>query len=393
MEKDFEKMADNISDLSEKTRKRFVKVSKEELIKIHRRDSVISMGVFIAVTIASFFFNELASDPMLNIAMLYTLGVFIITRYTDGYVYGIMFAIASVLSVNFFFTYPFQDFNFTLEGYQVTFLGMFTIAIITSAMSTNMKEQARKLLEQEKEISEQERALMEAEKEKMRANLLRAVSHDLRTPLTGIIGNSASYLEMEDKLSADEKRDIVEYIHNDANWLLNMVENLLSVTRIDNDTATVAKSLEPVDEVAAAAVIQFKKRFPEAEVHVTVPEDVIMVMMDAMLIQQVIINILQNAQLHADSQKPLELTIDEDEENVNVHIRDYGVGIDEHRLETIFDGGGYRQSDTATDGYKGMGIGLSICKTIVLAHGGKIIAKNHAQGAEFTFSLPKETEE
>ena len=92
-------------------------------------------------------------------------------------------------------------------------------------------------------MAEQEKALMEAQKEKMRANLLRAVSHDLRTPLTGIIGNSSSYLEMEDRLTAEEKRDLVEYINNDANWLLNMVENLLSFTRIDNDTVIFSKSL------------------------------------------------------------------------------------------------------------------------------------------------------
>ena len=371
--------------------------SKEELIRIHKKDTLISMGVFFAVTVASFFFNELASDPMLNIAMLYTLGVFIITRYTDGYIYGLMFAIASVLSVNFFFTYPYQTFNFTLEGYQVTFLGMFVIAIVTSTMSTNMKEQSRKLVEQEKALAEQEKALMEAQKEKMRANLLRAVSHDLRTPLTGIIGNSSSYLEMEDKLSAEEKRSLLEYINNDANWLLNMVENLLSVTRIDNETASVSKSLEPVDEVVAAAVIQFKKRFPEAEVHVTVPEsepdDAMMVMMDAMLIQQVIINILQNAQLHSGSTKALELTIDEDEANVNVRIRDYGVGIDDSKLDDIFDGEGFKKGDGNIDGYKGMGIGLSICKTIIMAHNGQISARNCEEGAEFYFSLPKETEE
>ena len=371
--------------------------SKEELIRIHKKDTLISMGVFFAVTVASFFFNELASDPMLNIAMLYTLGVFIITRYTDGYIYGLMFAIASVLSVNFFFTYPFQTFNFTLEGYQVTFLGMFIIGIFTSTMSTNMKEQARKLVEQEKALAEQEKALLEAKKEKMRANLLRAVSHDLRTPLTGIIGNSSSYLEMDDKLTDEEKRDLVEYINSDANWLLNMVENLLSVTRIDNETASVSKSLEPVDEVVASAVIQFKKRFPEAEVHVTVPEsepdDVMMVMMDAMLIQQVILNILQNAQLHSGSTKALELTIDEDETSVSIRIRDYGVGIDDSKLDDIFDGEGFKKGDGNIDGYKGMGIGLSICKTIIMAHNGQISARNCEEGAEFYFSLPKETEE
>ena len=125
---------------------------------------------------------------------------------TNGYVYGMLFAIMSVLSVNFFFTYPYQDFNFSIEGYQVTFLGMFAIAIITSAMSSNMKEQAEQLAEQEKE-------LMEAQKEKMRANLLRAVSHDLRTPLTGIIGNSSSYLEMGARLTDEEKRALVTYIN------------------------------------------------------------------------------------------------------------------------------------------------------------------------------------
>lgn len=359
---------------------------KQKLVASHKRDILLCICVFVAATVGAFFFSETASDPSLNIAMLYTLGVFIITRYTNGYIYGMLFSIMSVLSVNFFFTYPYQDFNFTIEGYQVTFVGMFAIAIITSAMSTNMKQQAEQIAQQEKD-------LMEAQKEKMRANLLRAVSHDLRTPLTGIIGNSSSYLEMGDKLSDEEKNELMEHINSDANWLLNMVENLLSVTRINNETASVAKSLEAVDEVASAAVIHFRQRFPDAEVRVKVPDDLVMVMMDAMLIQQVILNILQNAQMHAKSTKPLELTIDEDREKVFFHIRDYGVGIDESRLETIFDGEGYRPDETKTDGYKGMGIGLSICKTIINAHGGKIIAINHPDGAEFRFSLPKEKEE
>lgn len=359
---------------------------KNQMIANHKRDILLCVVVFGIATVASFFFQKTASDPSLNIAMLYTLGVFIITRYTNGYIYGMLFSIMSVLSVNFFFTYPYQNFNFTIQGYQVTFMGMFAIAIITSAMSTNMKEQARQIANQEKE-------LMEAQKEKMRANLLRAVSHDLRTPLTGIIGNSSSYLEMGNTLTEEEKMELMQHINGDANWLLNMVENLLSVTRINNETASVAKSLEPVDEVASAAVIHFRQRFPEAEVRVKVPDDIVMVMMDAMLIQQVIINILQNAQLHAKSVKPLDFTIDEDSEKVFFHIRDYGVGIDESRLETIFDGEGYRADEAKTDGYKGMGIGLSICKTIVNAHGGKIIAINHSDGAEFCFSLPKEKED
>lgn len=358
-----------------------------------QEDLFFSIIVFLVVTIVSFLFNQRGSDPTLNIAMLYTLGIFIIASYTEGYFYGIVFSFMAMLSVNLFFTYPFGFLNFTLEGYQLTFIGMIVIGTITSVMSTNMKEQSRVLIEQERELASQEKELMESEKEKMRANLLRAVSHDLRTPLTGIIGSSDSYLEMEHKLSDEEKRELIEYVNKDANWLLNMVENLLTVTRIDNESAKVSKELEVVDEVAAAAVIQFRKRFPKAEIHVKVSDEDAMVMMDAMLIQQVILNILQNAQLHAHSEKPLELYIEETEADVVFRIKDFGVGIDESRLETIFDGGGYRDEKVNADGYKGMGIGLSICKTIVLAHDGQITAKNHPEGAEFVFSLPKEMRE
>lgn len=361
--------------------------SREELEKNHRRNCMIFFTVFVATTFGSFVFRGIAADPSLNIAMLYVLGLFIVARYTDGYVFGLLFAVCSVISVNYFFTYPYQKVNFSMEGYQVTFAGMLIIAMITSAMTTNMKEQARALVEQEKQ-------LLEAQKEKMRANLLRAVSHDLRTPLTGIIGNSQSYLEMENSLNEEEKRQLIMHIQDDANWLLSMVENLLSVTRIHNETAKVNKSLEAVDEVVASSVTRFRKRFPDADVTVKVPDDFVMVMMDAMLIEQVIINILQNAQLHANSRKPSELTVEDQEESVVFHLRDYGEGIDESKLKTIFDGEGYRgESNKKQDSYKGMGIGLSICKTIILAHGGTISALNHKDGAEFCFTLPKEKEE
>ena len=367
--------------------KSFPPASREELEKNHRKNCGIFMAVFVGATVASFVFHEIASDPSLNIAMLYVLGLFIVARYTDGYIFGLIFAVGSVISVNYFFTYPFQNLNFTLEGYQVTFAGMLVIAMITSAMTTNMKEQGRALAAQEKE-------LVEAQKEKMRANLLRAVSHDLRTPLTGIIGSSESYLEMQKELSPEDQRALVANIRDDANWLLSMVENLLSVTRIDNETAQVTKSLEAVDEVVASSVMRFRKRFPDAEVKVTVPEEFILVMMDAMLIEQVIINILQNAQFHAQSRRPTELYVEEAEESVVVRIRDFGRGIDTAKLKTIFDGEGYQEDENRKqDSHKGMGIGLSICRTIVLAHGGTIYAYNHEEGAEFRFTLPKEKEE
>ncbi len=362
------------------------------LWKFSWKDTIVTILVFLLLTVAAFFFNRHASDPTLNIAMLYTLGVFIVARYTEGYAYGILFSIASVLSVNFYFTYPFKDFNFTLAGYQITFIGMLIIGIATSITSTIMKEQSNAIIEQEQKMAEQEKIVSQAEKEKMRANLLRAVSHDLRTPLTGIIGNSETYANMVESLSEEEKTKIVKSIGNDANWLLNMVENLLTVTRINEDGAKVVTEAEAVDEVIASTVTAFKKRFPTAEIVVSTPDEFAMCQMDSMLIQQVLLNLLQNAVMHAKSVKPVELFATVDDKNVYFHVKDYGIGISEDKIDKIFDGEGLRTDSADADGYKGMGIGLSICKTIILAHGGEISCSNHESGAEFVFSLPKEEE-
>lgn len=357
-----------------------------DLKKNHKKDCLMFLAVFIAMTGFALIFRTVVQNPDLNITMFYILGNFLVARYTSGYIFGFFYAIFSVLTINFLFTYPYHAFNLTLDGYPITFFCMLAICIATSVLTTNLKEQAKVLVMQEEE-------LMEAQKEKMRANLLRAVSHDIRTPLTGIIGNSESYLEMEKELTDEEKRSIIENIENDANWLLNMVENLLTVTRINNETSRVNKTLEAVDEVVSSAIVRFKKRFPEASVKVTLPDDLVMVMMDAMLIEQVLINILQNAQTHSNSVKPLEVTVKENESDVIFSVKDYGIGIDPSRLESIFDGEGAYRKESSTDGSKGMGIGLSICKTIVSAHGGKIKAENHGHGTTFSFSLPRETEE
>ena len=339
----------------------------------------------LATVLAFSFFHITRSDPA-NIALIYILALIIIARITSGYVFGIISALFCVIFINWCFTYPYFKVNFQISGYPVTFVFLLSISLIVSTLTTQLKKQ-------DKMILERERAINEADKERIRANLLRAISHDLRTPLTSIIGSSDSFIENYQNLTDPEKQSLVSSINEDSHWLLNMVENLLSITRIDNETAKVTKSLEAVDEVASAAVIRFRKRFPNAVVRVKVPDELVMVMMDAMLIQQVILNILQNAQLHAKSTKPLELTIDEDEDYVYFHIRDYGVGIDETRIATIFDGDSYHETTGETDGYKGMGIGLSICKTIITAHDGTIIAKNHSEGVEFCFSLPKEKED
>lgn len=347
-----------------------------------RSDWIITSLLLTAATGISFIFFRIMGNPSANIALTYILALFMTARFTTGYFYGMFASLFGVACVNFLFTFPYYRLNFTLTGYPITFVVMFTISLITSAITTNMKQQANI-------ISEREKLLMDAEKEKMRANLLRAISHDLRTPLTSIIGSSAVYLENKARLSEEEKCSLVGHILEDSNWLLNMVENLLSVTRINNETAKVNKSFESIEEVLAESVTRLKKRIPDARVNVRVPDEILMISMDAILIEQVLINLMENAIVHSHSREPIECYVDSDEINIVFHVRDYGIGIPGEKLETIFDGSSSTTS-TAADGRKGMGIGLSICKTIIIAHGGNIAAVNFDDGAEFYFTLPKE---
>lgn len=341
---------------------------------------ILLAGLTVATLFAFLFFYYVPENSG-NIALIYILVLIVIVRYSDGYLPGLIFSIVAVICVNYLFTFPYFELNFTLSGYPVTFLEMLGVTLLISTMTTNMKQQAQM-------IAEKDKLLSETEKEKMRANLLRAVSHDLRTPLTSIIGASSSYLDNNTLLAEDEKKAIVTHIHEDANWLLNMVENLLSVTRIRGQSSTVRKTDESVEEIVSAAINRLKKRIPEASVKASVPDELLILPMDAILIEQVLINLLENAIVHSQSSRPILCYVDDDNENVTFHVKDYGVGIDPERLKNIFDGNSYI-GNSVSDSNKGMGIGLSICKTIITAHNGTINAKNHEQGAEFYFSLPK----
>ena len=343
-------------------------------------DNILVTSLILGVTTAgSFAFFKLTGSSG-NIQTFYILAVVFIARFTTGYVPGIVASFLSVIFVNFIFTYPYFALSFSATGYPVTFVAMMIIASLTSMTTTHLKEKNRIL-------NKQEKLLMEAEKEKMRANLLRAISHDLRTPLTGIIGASSTYLENSSSLSPEEKNRLVKTIYDDSNWLLHMVENLLSVTRIRQTDAHVSKSLEPLEEVVSEAVSRFKKRLPDARVRVTIPQDFIMVPMDPTLIEQVIINLLENGIYHSGSTEPMELTVVAAERQVYFRIRDHGHGIREDLLPRIFDG--YADTPASSgDSRKGMGIGLSICKTIIMAHNGRIWAQNLSDGALFTFTLP-----
>lgn len=361
------------------------KVWKLPKYQQHLLSLAVSLLIMGLATGLAFLFYKVVPENSANICMVYILALVLVSRFTIGYWYGIGCSLFAVVCVNYLFTYPYFEINFTLTGYPVTFLGMLAITLLTSTMTSHLTRQAML-------IAEREKLLAEAEKEKMRANLLRAISHDLRTPLTGIIGNSSVYLENSAHLTEEEKTEIVNNIYNDSNWLLNMVENLLTVTRIRGDNLSINTSEEPVEEVLAEALQKLHKRYPDTRIHAVIPEEFILLPMDAILIEQVIINLLENAIVHSGSAKPIELIVTDHSDMVSFTVKDYGIGIPADHLDDLFDGSSYTPAQTA-DAHKGMGIGLSICKTIVAAHHGTLTGQNHAEGAEFIFTLPKSSQE
>lgn len=322
-------------------------------------------------------FRSVTGKNPVNTTLLFVLFLIVVSCCTAGYLYGILYCLLTVLY--------FLKQNIIPFDYPVTFVSMLAITIFISTLSSHLALQANTIAEREKQLSE-------AEMEKMRANLLRAISHDLRTPLTGIIGNSAVFLENQAHLSEQEKTAIVTNIYEDSTWLINMVENLLSVTRIRDQDLCISTNEESVEEVVAEALLKMEKRHPECVIHARIPDQLIMLPMDAVLIEQVTINLLENALYHSGSNDPIDFIVEDKGEEVTFTVRDYGFGIPAEKLNNLFDGMDYTNPHSV-DTYKGRGIGLAICKTIITAHHGTLTGRNHNHGAEFTFTLPKTKEE
>ena len=253
----------------------------------------------------------------------------------------------------------------------------FINVMISQTILALQRQQARKKAQE---------ILLETEKEKMRSNLLRAVSHDLRTPLTGIIGAATTLLENGTQIASEDSRRMLMDIQHDAEWLIHMVENLLSVTKITGGTTNLKKQDEIIEEIVGEAVGRIRKRFPDSVVNVSVPEEMLFVPMDATLIEQVLINLMENAIRHSGSTAPIGVKVSRKKSGAVFTISDNGKGIDPSRIPDIFDG---KTQHGSSDSSRGIGIGLSICKSIILAHDGKIFAKNNLNGgASFTFVLP-----
>ena len=213
------------------------------------KDFIVSAFLYFAsVTLCLLLRRFDPNNDSSYVAMIFLLDVFLTAFLTEGYLFSILMAIVGVLSVDYIFTPPYWAISFTVAGFPLTFLVMLTISLVTATVTTRAKRA--------------DAAAREAEREKIHSNLLRAVSHDIRTPLTGIIGATNVLLEQEGLTEAQQKK-LLRGANEDAQWLIRIVENLLSITRIgDSEEPYVKKTPEAAEEILESAVSRFHKRYP-----------------------------------------------------------------------------------------------------------------------------------
>ncbi len=348
-------------------------------INKHLKNILITILILAASFVLSLVFKDFISLSE-HITTVFVFAVFLISLATDGYVYGIVAALLGALAVNFAFVFPY--FSFEIASFENLFsaLIMIVISLITSTLTTRLKRW--------------EILKSESEREKMRANLLRAISHDIRTPLTTIYGSSSVILESYNNLDNEKKLVMIKGIKEESEWLIRMVENLLSITRMDSGNVKLIKTPTVIEELIDSVIRKFKKRYPDSALELNIPQDMLIVPMDALLIEQVLVNLLDNAVEHADGMTRVALTVKDVEDHALFEVLDDGQGIAKDKLDGIFTGRLFSSTDSSSDfGGKNAGIGLSVCAAIVKAHGSVIKAENiPGGGARFSFTLPLKEE-
>lgn len=348
-------------------------------ISLHLKNIAITASILAVSFVISVLLQNKVGIPE-HVTTTFAFAVFVISVLVPNYFYGIAASVIATVAINYAFTFPYFRLNFTIPTNLFSSITMIIISVMTCTLNNKVKHQ--------------EAVKAESEKERMRANLLRAVSHDLRTPLTTIYGSSTAMLENMDSLSRPQQEQILRGIKEDSEWLVRMVENLLSITRIDSGKVKLSKFPVALDELIDSVVVKFRKRYPDQKLELDLPEDVILIPMDPILMEQVIINILDNAVQHAVGMTSLVLRAFALADQVIFEIQDNGCGIREDKLLKLFTGCDLMDEVSSDSRKRNAGIGLSVCATIIKAHGGDIRAENRKSGgALFRFNLTLEDSE
>jgi len=243
-------------------------------------------------------------------------------------------------------------------------------------------------LENSQNSREKEEAKLQAENEKLRSTLLRSISHDLRTPLTAISGNASMLLSGSEHLDMATQKQMYSDIFDDATWLHNLVENLLAVTKIEEGRMELHTQPQLVEEIVSEALLHIGRKKPRQTITVSHADDLLLAKCDVRLILQVIINLVDNAIKYTPEGSAIHISTKRVDEDVVFSVSDNGPGISDPEKESVFRMF-YTGATAIADSRRSIGLGLSLCKSIVNAHGGEIsVADNRPTGTVFTFTIP-----
>ena len=314
--------------------------------------------------------------------MVYVLGVIVTAMLTSGRMYCFVATVLAVLGCNYFMVTPRLSFAVSSLDYLGTLVAMFVVALLASQLVTLMRQNARASME----------ASLVAQDAQLRSDLLRSVSHDLRTPLTSISGNADMLLDDQADLTDEERERLIENIYHDSVWLNDVVENLLAATRIEQGTVKLKLRCELVSEIIEEALDHVSRDVSRHNLVVEQPDDLLLARMDGRVIVHVIVNLVNNAIYH--TQEGSTITISSWRENgmCAIRVADDGPGVPDDDKEHIFEAF-FTSPASSPDSTRSLGLGLSLCRSIVEAHGGTIHVEDvEPHGAAFVFTLPEEEE-
>ncbi len=348
------------------------------------KDSAVCLVVLTAATLAGYAFKAFQLADA-DIIMLYIIAVLVISIFTSKMYFCLISSLVGVVLFNYFFTYPEFSLSAHDAGYPVTFVTMFITAFIAGTLANKLK---RNILIAEQNAREKEEAALLAQNEQLRANMLRTISHDLRTPLTSISGNASTLLSGCDTLDESARQQIYSDIYSESMWLIGMVENLLYATRIEDGRMQLNISVEILDDIVQEAVKHTERTHPKRDIVVDMSDEIIPVMADANLIVQVIVNLMDNAVKYSDDDSDVTVSVRREHAYAVISVSDHGTGISDEEKEKVFDmfyTGGSRSSDSR----RSLGLGLALCRSIITSHGGTVsVSDNIPGGTVVSFTLP-----
>lgn len=348
------------------------------------RDFGVCVAILGMATLLGYVFKSFGLTDS-DIIMLYIIAVHVISILTSRIYYCLISSLIGVVLFNYFFTYPEFSLSAHDSGYPVTFATMFITAFIAGTLANKLK---RNTVIAEKNAREKEEAALIAQNERLRANMLRSISHDLRSPLTSISGNASNLMANSATLDEESRQQIYADIYNESMWLIGMVENLLYATRIEDGRMKLNIAVEILDDIIAEAVKHISKTYPQRKIAVDMTEEIIPVSADANLIVQVIINLLDNAVKYSDENTPVRITVRQQGDQAVIAVSDRGKGISEKDKRQVFEMF-YVGDNRSSDSRRSLGLGLALCKSIIESHNGTVsISDNIPQGTIITFTLP-----